>query len=309
MSKSVKRAYSSTRRQEQAGETRLRILAAAHDLFVDQGYGRTTIAEVASTAGVAVETIYATFRNKRTLLRQVWFTGFRGDEEDVRLVDRPEYAPSSLSRTSRLASAGTPSSPPRCSGASIRCWRPCRAPPRANPQQPRCSPSGTNADSTHAPPTPRPPPRQGNSPLAKPSAVRCWPQPWTARCGSGSSPRAGGPTSDSPPGSATSGPRNWQDPRCPCRRGGGGLRAARVVGDVVDVELHIGEQALGLRRVPRDLRRTQDPASVGVAVLCERGGPRLWLEGLAVGGGAQPVCGDEVDEVMVASKVSSADTV
>ena len=90
MSKSVKRAYSSTRRQEQAGETRLRILAAAHDLFVDQGYGRTTIAEVASTAGVAVETIYATFRNKRTLLRQVWFTSFRGDEEDVRLVDRPE---------------------------------------------------------------------------------------------------------------------------------------------------------------------------------------------------------------------------
>ena len=90
MPKSVKRPYSSTRRQEQAGETRLRILAAAHELFVDQGYGRTTIAEVAATAGVAVETIYATFRNKPTLLRHVWFTSFRGDEEDVRFVDRPE---------------------------------------------------------------------------------------------------------------------------------------------------------------------------------------------------------------------------
>ena len=90
MSKSVKRPYSSTRRQEQASETRLRILAAAHDLFVAQGYGRTTIAEIASAAGVAVETIYAAFRNKPTLLRHVWFTSFRGDEEDVRFVDRPE---------------------------------------------------------------------------------------------------------------------------------------------------------------------------------------------------------------------------
>ena len=90
MSKHVKRPYSSTRRQEQAGETRLRILAAAHELFVDQGYGRTTIAEIAATAGVAVETVYAAFRNKPTLLRHVWFTSFRGDEEDVRFVDRPE---------------------------------------------------------------------------------------------------------------------------------------------------------------------------------------------------------------------------
>ena len=90
MSESVKRRYSSTRRQEQAGQTRLRILASAHDLFVAQGYGRTTIAEIAATAGVSVETIYAAFRNKPTLLRHVWFTSFRGDEEDVRFVDRPE---------------------------------------------------------------------------------------------------------------------------------------------------------------------------------------------------------------------------
>ena len=90
MSKTVKRTYSSTRRQEQAGETRLRILAAAHELFVTKGYGRTTIAEIASTAGVAVETIYAAFRNKPTLLRHVWFVSFRGDDEDVRLLDRPE---------------------------------------------------------------------------------------------------------------------------------------------------------------------------------------------------------------------------
>jgi AcrR family transcriptional regulator len=90
MMTTVKRQYRSARRREQAMETRLRILRAAHDLFVREGYGRTTIAEVARAAGVAVETIYAAYRNKSTLLRQVWFATIRGDEEDIRLLDRSE---------------------------------------------------------------------------------------------------------------------------------------------------------------------------------------------------------------------------
>jgi AcrR family transcriptional regulator len=90
MMTTVKRQYRSARRREQAMETRLRILRAAHDLFVREGYGRTTIAEVARAAGVAVETIYAAYRNKSTLLRQVWYATIRGDEEDIRLLDRSE---------------------------------------------------------------------------------------------------------------------------------------------------------------------------------------------------------------------------
>ena len=90
MGKTVKRRYRSTRRHEQAEETRRRIIGAAHYLFVTQGYGRTTIAEVARAAGVAVETVYAAYRNKATLLRQVWYSAMRGDEEEVRLLDRPE---------------------------------------------------------------------------------------------------------------------------------------------------------------------------------------------------------------------------
>jgi AcrR family transcriptional regulator len=90
MSGAVKRQYDSTRRQEQAAETRQRIIQAAHDLFVGMGYGSTTIADIARAAGVAVETVYAAFRNKHTLLRQVWYVSFRGDEEGVRLWDRPE---------------------------------------------------------------------------------------------------------------------------------------------------------------------------------------------------------------------------
>jgi AcrR family transcriptional regulator len=86
----VKRPYNTTRRQEQARQTRLRIIGAAHELFVAQGYGRTTITEIAASAGVSVETVYAAFRNKPTLLRQVWYVSFRGDEQGIRLLDRPE---------------------------------------------------------------------------------------------------------------------------------------------------------------------------------------------------------------------------
>lgn len=90
MKSAVKRQYDASRRREQAEETRRRIIAAAHDLFVSDGYGRTTMAAVARQAGVSVETVYSAFRNKPTLLRQVWFVSFRGDEQDLRLLDRPE---------------------------------------------------------------------------------------------------------------------------------------------------------------------------------------------------------------------------
>jgi AcrR family transcriptional regulator len=90
LTRAVKRAYDSTRRQEQARLTRLEILRVAHDLFVEQGYGRTTIAEVARGAGVSPETIYATYQNKATLLHRVWDVTIGGDDEDVRYHERPE---------------------------------------------------------------------------------------------------------------------------------------------------------------------------------------------------------------------------
>jgi len=90
MSSTVKRKYKSRRREEQAAETRTRILRAAHDLFASQGYGLTTIVEIADEAGVAVETVYGAFRNKPTLLRQAWYLTFRGDEVDVPLFERAE---------------------------------------------------------------------------------------------------------------------------------------------------------------------------------------------------------------------------
>jgi AcrR family transcriptional regulator len=86
----VKRSYDSSRRRAQALETRRAVLRAAHDLFVEQGYGATTIADVARTAGVSPETIYATFKNKATLLHRVWDVTVGGDDEEVVFHERPE---------------------------------------------------------------------------------------------------------------------------------------------------------------------------------------------------------------------------
>jgi AcrR family transcriptional regulator len=88
--KAVKRPYDSSRRQEQARQTRLHVLKVAHDLFVEQGYGRTTVSDIARAAGVSPETIYATFRNKATLLHRVWDVTIGGDDEEVAFHERPE---------------------------------------------------------------------------------------------------------------------------------------------------------------------------------------------------------------------------
>jgi AcrR family transcriptional regulator len=86
----VKRRYDSSRRQAQAKATQRAVLRAAHDLFVERGYGRTTIAEVAAAAEVAPETIYAAFGNKPTLLRRVWDITIGGDDDDIPFHERPE---------------------------------------------------------------------------------------------------------------------------------------------------------------------------------------------------------------------------
>jgi AcrR family transcriptional regulator len=90
MTSPVKRSYDASGRQARAQKTRQRIIDVAHDLFIDQGYGRTTIADIARDADVSVETIYSAFGNKAALLRKVWFVRIRGDEQDVRLLHRSE---------------------------------------------------------------------------------------------------------------------------------------------------------------------------------------------------------------------------
>jgi AcrR family transcriptional regulator len=58
-------------RQRQALATQQMIVDAARDLFLQQGYGVTTIDAIAAQAGVAVSTVYAVFKNKRGILKAI----------------------------------------------------------------------------------------------------------------------------------------------------------------------------------------------------------------------------------------------
>jgi AcrR family transcriptional regulator len=78
------------RRARQAAATRQRIVEAAGRLFAARGYGATTIDAVAGEADVAVETVYARFKNKRNLLAAYLDVSIVGDAEPVPLLERDE---------------------------------------------------------------------------------------------------------------------------------------------------------------------------------------------------------------------------
>jgi TetR/AcrR family transcriptional regulator of autoinduction and epiphytic fitness len=86
----VKRSYSSARREAQARQTRRSILDAAHELFVATGYAATTIQAIAERADVAVQTVYAVFGNKRELLRQLIEATIAGDDDSLPVTHRTE---------------------------------------------------------------------------------------------------------------------------------------------------------------------------------------------------------------------------
>jgi AcrR family transcriptional regulator len=86
------RGYDNSRRAEQARENRARILGAARDLLLADGYGRTTIGRVAAAAGVSAESVYKTFGSKAALAKAVYDVTLVGDDEPVALRDRPEFA-------------------------------------------------------------------------------------------------------------------------------------------------------------------------------------------------------------------------
>jgi AcrR family transcriptional regulator len=80
--------YESPRRQEQALETRRRLLDAAYRLFSVKGYAGTSIPAIAQEAGVAVPTVYWTFGSKRALLMELISSRTVGDEEQIPLAKR-----------------------------------------------------------------------------------------------------------------------------------------------------------------------------------------------------------------------------
>lgn len=87
-------------------------MAAAGELFVTLGYGATTMVAIGEQAGVAVQTVYASFKTKRAILAEALDHAIAGDDEAVAVNDRDWmhevfHAPTSEQRLRAYAAAVT----------------------------------------------------------------------------------------------------------------------------------------------------------------------------------------------------------
>ena len=80
-----KRRYDSTRRSQQAADTRRRIVEAAAECFAELGYGRTTMGRIAERAAVSVESVNLN-GPKRALLIAAFSQAFVGEETEEGLT-------------------------------------------------------------------------------------------------------------------------------------------------------------------------------------------------------------------------------
>lgn len=85
------RRYDNSSRLVQARATRLRVIGAARNLFVAQGYESTTIAQVARAAGVSVPTVQKVFGTKAGLAKAVYDVTLAGDDEPIPMGERPVF--------------------------------------------------------------------------------------------------------------------------------------------------------------------------------------------------------------------------
>jgi AcrR family transcriptional regulator len=96
------RSYRSELRQQQAEQTRSRVVAAAAQLFAADGYARTTLAKIAAAAGVSAETVQGQGPKAALLIAAIEYAAFgvSGEENILNLevgrklivIDHPQEA-------------------------------------------------------------------------------------------------------------------------------------------------------------------------------------------------------------------------
>jgi AcrR family transcriptional regulator len=89
MSAPVKKPYNSALRAAQARATRRAIVDAAARLFIDRGYGATTIDAIAEAAQVSRKTVFTSVGGKSEALKLAIDWAITGDDEPVPLLERP----------------------------------------------------------------------------------------------------------------------------------------------------------------------------------------------------------------------------
>ena len=68
---------------------RAAVVAAARTLFLERGYGATTIEAISALSDVPPATVYRLFSSKRGILKALLDVSIAGDDEAVPMADRP----------------------------------------------------------------------------------------------------------------------------------------------------------------------------------------------------------------------------
>ena len=89
-----------------AARNREAVFAAAAELFSTRGWSATGMRDIATAAGVSVETVYGAAGSKRALLLRVIDIAIVGDDEPVAQADRAEFKAMGLgTRAERIDAA------------------------------------------------------------------------------------------------------------------------------------------------------------------------------------------------------------
>jgi AcrR family transcriptional regulator len=100
------RRYVSELRARQAQQTRMAVLTAARQMFVERGWAATGVRSVAEQAGVSVKTIYDAFGSKAELFKAVTDVAAAGDHEPVAVMEREQFAALAEGDLGQRAAAG-----------------------------------------------------------------------------------------------------------------------------------------------------------------------------------------------------------
>jgi AcrR family transcriptional regulator len=73
-------------RDKRRRENQARLIRTAHELFIDKGFNRTTMADIAVASGLHIQTIYRHFKTKQALLVAIDNTRFL-EEFEARTTD------------------------------------------------------------------------------------------------------------------------------------------------------------------------------------------------------------------------------
>jgi len=102
MAAPVKRRYDNSRRQANVRATKAKVVDAARDLFVEQGYTATTIEAIASASDTPIATVYRLFGSKIGILTAVLEVSFVGDDRPVALHDRSDVKAAAAQTDARV---------------------------------------------------------------------------------------------------------------------------------------------------------------------------------------------------------------